>query len=166
MRPASALSANWWLSLLYAQRDQGSRGVLVAGAQSRRRCCTSAGDQFARSRDRQANGCEDARIRIAAGLATSGSLPQCCEHALLSKRAVKAVRGFLKIYDQICELAHGPLLDLLETTIELTRYREHLAKQTQASEGEDSDVLANLDELLAEAQEIGRRFGSPSWTRG
>ena len=88
------------------------------------------------------------------GLPLLAACRQCCEHALLSKRAVTAVRGFLKIYDQLCELVHGPLLDLLETTIELTRYREHLAKQTQAADGEDSDVLANLDELLAEAQEI------------
>lgn len=75
---------------------------------------------------------------------------QCA--GVLSKRANSSVRGFLKIYDQLCTLVHGPLVDLLESTIELTKYREYLKKQSQASEGDD--LTGNLDELLAEAYEL------------
>ena len=77
---------------------------------------------------------------------------QSAEAGILSKRATGAVRGFVKIFDQICSLAHGPLLDLLEATIELTKYREFLEKQNRHDE--ESDVTANLDELLAEAHEM------------
>jgi DNA helicase-2/ATP-dependent DNA helicase PcrA len=45
------------------------------------------------------------------------------------------------------------LVDLLQTAIELTRYREHLMKQRGT--GDDlSEVTENLDELLAEAAEL------------
>jgi len=71
----------------------------------------------------------------------------------LSKRALVAVASFVKIYDQLCSLVHGPLLDLLQTTIELTHYREHMLK-THRGEDSDQDVLENLDELLAEAREL------------
>ncbi|MEM7474248.1 MAG: UvrD-helicase domain-containing protein [Planctomycetota bacterium] len=87
------------------------------------------------------------------GLPLLAAARECADHGLLSKRAVSSVRRFLKIFDQLCELVHGPLVDLLETTIELTGYRAHLEKHSQG-DGEDSDVLANLDELLAEAHEI------------
>ncbi len=72
---------------------------------------------------------------------------------LLSKRAGSAVAGFLKIYDQLCSIVHGPLLDLLQTTVELTKYREHLIKLGGGIE-EDSEVTSNLDELLAEVSEL------------
>lgn len=78
---------------------------------------------------------------------------QCVEGGLVTKRASNGVQQFLKIYDQLCSIAHDPLVDLLQTTIELTRYREHLIKQS--GPGDDlSEVTTNLDELLAEAHEL------------
>ncbi len=84
------------------------------------------------------------------------SMLDACRQAVASKvltsKAAKSVAGFLTIFDQLVSLAHGPLLDLLQTAIELTRYREHLAKQRA---GDDlSEVTANLDELMAEAHEL------------
>ena len=75
------------------------------------------------------------------------------EHRTLSKRAVSAIADFLKIYDQLGSLIHGPLVDLLQTTIELTHFREHIHKQKRGDESE-GDSLTNLDELLAEAREL------------
>ncbi len=80
---------------------------------------------------------------------------------VLSKRATVAVAGFLKLYDQLCDLSRGPLLDLLESTIELTEYREHLAKSA-ANEADADEVIANLNELLAEASERDQAGDSPS----
>lgn len=77
----------------------------------------------------------------------------CTQFSMVSKRACTAIKGFLKIYDQLCSIVHGPLLDLLELTIELTRYREHLMKQDAKNE-EAADIATNLDELLAEASEL------------
>ena len=74
-------------------------------------------------------------------------------HKTLSKRALSAIAGFLKIYDQLCSLVHGPLVDLLQMTIELTHFREHVIKQRRGEESE-GDALTNLDELLAEAHEL------------
>lgn len=80
---------------------------------------------------------------------------ECVDSGILSRRAASAVRSFLKVYDQISSLACGPLVDLLETTIDLTRYRDFLAKQ-KSDASDDSDVAANLDELLSEAYELDR----------
>lgn len=80
-------------------------------------------------------------------------------HRTLSKRAVSAIAGFVKIYDQLCSLVHGPLVDLLQTTIELTHFREHIHKQRRGDESE-SDSLTNLDELLAEAREVDLTAGA------
>ncbi|MEM8733843.1 MAG: UvrD-helicase domain-containing protein [Planctomycetota bacterium] len=93
-----------------------------------------------------------------AGHAASRGLPmlaacrECVEGGIVSKRAASSVKKFLTIYDQLCTLVHGPLTDLLQTTIELTKYREFLSKQKPADD--DGDVGENLDELLAEAYEI------------
>lgn len=98
-------------------------------------------------------------IQKISDLATGLQIPmlEACRHALanklLSKRAATAMAGFLKIYDQLVSIVHGPLLDLLQATIELTGYREYLHKAARDSES-DSDVASNLDELLAEAREI------------
>lgn len=75
------------------------------------------------------------------------------QHGLLAAKATKAISGFLKIYDQLASIIHGPLVDLLNVTIELTGYRKHLQK-TKAGEEPSTDVLENLDELLAEAHEL------------
>ena len=85
------------------------------------------------------------------------SLLEACRKAvaagMLNKRAQAAVKSFLKLYDQLTSIVHGPLLDLLQTTIELTKYREYMLKQARGDESE-ADVLSNLDELLAEAREL------------
>ncbi|GAB5403634.1 MAG: UvrD-helicase domain-containing protein [Aureliella sp.] len=80
------------------------------------------------------------------------AMRECVQFGLLSSRAVKAVAKFLKIYDQLAAIVHGPLVDLLNVTIELTGYREYLAKQDAREDRSDSE--SNLDELLAEAAEL------------
>lgn len=86
------------------------------------------------------------------GLPMLAACKDCAEHGLLSKRAATAVKKYVGIYEQLRTLIHGPLTDLLESTIELTKYRAHLAKQKAGDD--ESDVAENLDELLAEAYEI------------
>ncbi|MCA9133985.1 MAG: ATP-binding domain-containing protein, partial [Planctomycetales bacterium] len=85
------------------------------------------------------------------------SMLDACRQAVadkvLSKRAHSAVASFLKIYDQLVSIVHGPLLDLLQVTVELTHYRDYLLKQNRGGESE-TEVFANLDELLAEAREL------------
>lgn len=96
-------------------------------------------------------------ISLLQEFATRNGLPlleacrQGIESGVLKKRAASSLRGFLRIFDQVRSLAHGPLSDLLESTIELTKYREFLEKQAGSS---DTDLVANLEELLAEAYEL------------
>ncbi len=84
------------------------------------------------------------------------SLLEACRSAtsqpIVSKRATTAIRSFLKIFDGLCDIVHGPLLDLLLSTIEQIHYREYLLKQNR--DEDEHDVLRNLDELLAEAREL------------
>ncbi len=84
------------------------------------------------------------------------SMLEACRSAIaagtVSGRAATAIKSFLKIYDGLSSIVHGPLLDLLLSTIEQTKYRDHLLKQNQGEE--ESDVMRNLDELLAEAHEL------------
>lgn len=77
----------------------------------------------------------------------------CADNGTVSSKAAKAIGGFLKLYDQLSTLVHGPLVDLLQSAIELTKYREHLQK-LKGGEEEIAEVTANLDELLAEAHEL------------
>ena len=70
-----------------------------------------------------------------------------------AKRASSAIAGFLKIYDQLCSLSRGSLLDLIQATIDLTQYRDFLTKSA-ASEADAHELAVNLDELLAEANEL------------
>ncbi len=83
---------------------------------------------------------------------------QAIEQKVLSKRALSALTSFLKTHDQLSSLVHGPLLDLVQLTIELTDYRNYLLK-LNGGEDSDSDVLSNLDELLAEARELDNEVG-------
>jgi len=91
-------------------------------------------------------------------LASRQQIPllEACRAAIgggtVTGRAVAAIKSFLKIYDSLCSIVHGPLLDLLVSTIEQTNYRDYLLKQNQGEE--ESDVMRNLDELLAEAHEL------------
>lgn len=85
------------------------------------------------------------------------SLLEACRMAVQSnsfaKRANSAVAGFLKIYDQLCTLSRGSLLELIQATIDLTQYRDFLTKSA-ASETDAHELSVNLDELLAEANEL------------
>lgn len=80
----------------------------------------------------------------------------------LDKRASAGLSSFVKLYETLVELVHGPLVELLQTVLELTGYREYLVKENSQLDRE-SDVLANIDELLAEAAEIDASLndGSP-----
>ncbi len=80
----------------------------------------------------------------------------------LDKRALSGLTGFLKLFDTLSEYVHGSLVELIRTTIELTGYREYLAKQNSRDD-RDADALANLDELLAEAADLDHSTddGSP-----
>ena len=85
------------------------------------------------------------------------SLLEACRMAIQSnsfaKRASAAIAGFLKIYDQLCTLSRGSLLDLIQATIDMTQYRDFLTKSA-ASETDAHELSVNLDELLAEANEL------------
>jgi DNA helicase-2/ATP-dependent DNA helicase PcrA len=85
------------------------------------------------------------------------SLLDACRMAVQSdsfaKRASSAIAGFLKIYDQLCTLSRGSLLELIQATIDLTQYRDFLTKSA-ASETDAHELSVNLDELLAEANEL------------
>ncbi len=85
------------------------------------------------------------------------SLLEACRMAVqsnsLAKRANSAVAGFLKIYEQLCTLSRGSLLELIQATIDLTQYRDFLTKSA-ASETDAHELSVNLDELLAEANEL------------
>ena len=85
------------------------------------------------------------------------SLLEACRMAVQSnsfaKRANSAVAGFLKIYEQLCTLSRGSLLELIQATIDLTQYRDFLTKSA-ASETDAHELSVNLDELLAEANEL------------
>ena len=85
------------------------------------------------------------------------SLLEACRMAVQSssfaKRASSAIAGFLKIYDQLCSLSRGSLLELIQATIDLTQYRDFLTKSA-ASEADAQELAVNLDELLAEANEL------------
>ncbi len=85
------------------------------------------------------------------------SMLDACRMAVQSnsftKRASSAIAAFLKIYDQLCADSRGSLLELIQSTIELTQYREFLTKSA-ASESDAQELVTNLDELLADAHEV------------
>ncbi len=89
------------------------------------------------------------------------SLIEACRLAvethLLGKKIESGIRQFLVIQDKLAELVHGPLLTLIEAVIELTDYRNYLARGKEVVSENENDVLANLDELVAEAAELDRQ---------
>lgn len=84
-------------------------------------------------------------------------LLESCRHMLqsgeASTRTTKGLSEFLRIYDSLTSLLHGPLSDLIEATLELTGYREYLKRQGSA-ENDHDETLANIHELVAEAAEL------------
>lgn len=89
------------------------------------------------------------------------SLIEACRTAvqshLFSKKVENGVKQFLSIQDKLSELVHGNLLTLIETVLELTDYRNYLARGKDVVGENENDVLANLDELVAEAAELDRQ---------
>ena len=90
------------------------------------------------------------------------SLLDACRVAIdtraLSKKTASGVTKFLQIQDRLSELVHGTLLELINTTLEMTEYRAYLTGGSQRQEDRASEVMANLDELIAEAAEIDRQL--------
>lgn len=89
------------------------------------------------------------------------SLLDACRVAVdtqvLAKKSASGVRKFLEIQDRLAELVHGNLLDLINATLELTQYRDYLSGGSQELDDSTSEILANLDELVAEAAEVDRQ---------
>jgi len=75
------------------------------------------------------------------------------EEKALSARANKALQGFLQVIDAISFRLSDSLVTVLETTLELTGYRGYL-QASKASQQDEFDLQQNIDELLAEAQEM------------
>lgn len=75
------------------------------------------------------------------------------EERTLAAKPTTALRHFIDLYDQLARQATGALLSLLQATLDQTQYREHLAKQ-KTDEGDSAELFQNIDELLAEAQEL------------
>lgn len=72
---------------------------------------------------------------------------------LLSSKACRSLAGFLQVMDSISHRLHDSLVQLLETTLELTDYRSYL-RTSKSADPEDFELEQNIDELLAEAQEL------------
>ncbi len=79
------------------------------------------------------------------------------ETHVFGKKIENGVKQFLDIQDKLSDLVHGNLLTLIETTLTLTDYRNYLARGKDAISDSENDVLANLDELVAEAAELDRQ---------
>jgi DNA helicase II / ATP-dependent DNA helicase PcrA len=78
---------------------------------------------------------------------------QMVDEKTLAAKATVALRQFIELYDDLARQAAGSLLNLLQATIDQTQYREFLAKQKKEDE-DSSELFQNIDELLAEAQEL------------
>lgn len=70
-------------------------------------------------------------------------------------KSTAALANFLELYDDLSRKASGSLLSLLEATLERTQYRDYLAK-LKGEEANSTELLQNIDELLADAQELDR----------
>ncbi len=71
----------------------------------------------------------------------------------LGSKATASLRQFIELYDALSHKSAGSLLELLQTTIDETAYREYLLKQN-SNDTDPSELLQNIDELLADAQEL------------
>lgn len=70
----------------------------------------------------------------------------------LTAKAKKSLVEFLKLMDILREESKGRLCELLQTLITKIDYRPYLQKVRR--EEADADVMANIDELLADAAEL------------
>lgn len=73
----------------------------------------------------------------------------------LAKRAVTMVAKFVQIYDRLAIKATASLEDLIRYLVEETAYEAFLEKT--AVEQQDSNPMANVDELITAAVEFDRR---------
>jgi DNA helicase-2/ATP-dependent DNA helicase PcrA len=73
----------------------------------------------------------------------------------LAKRSSSMVVKFVRIYERLCIKATASLEDLLRYLIEETQYEQHLDKT--AVDGQDSQPMANVDELITAAVEFDRQ---------
>ncbi|NNE00522.1 MAG: UvrD-helicase domain-containing protein [Pirellulaceae bacterium] len=73
----------------------------------------------------------------------------------LAKRAKTMIAKFITVYDRLSIKATAPLEDLLRYLVEETQYEEYL--QRTAVEQQDSNPMANVDELISAAVEFDRQ---------
>lgn len=73
----------------------------------------------------------------------------------LAKRSASMVAKFVTIYDRVATKATAPLEDLLRFLIDETAYEKYLDRT--AVEQQDSNPMANVDELITAAVEFDRR---------
>lgn len=85
------------------------------------------------------------------------SLLDACHIAVkektLTPKANRALSGFTEVVNSISTKVTDSLVKLLEATLEITDYRDYL-RASRAGEAEDFEIQQNIDELLAEAQEL------------
>ena len=72
----------------------------------------------------------------------------------LAKRSASMVTKFVQIYDRLAHRATSSLEDILRYIVEEIRYADHVEKT--AVEQQDSEPMANVDELISAAVEFDR----------
>lgn len=72
----------------------------------------------------------------------------------LAKRSASMVSKFVQIYDRLAHKATAALEDLLRYIVEEIKYDEYLVRT--AAEQQDSEPMANVDELITAAVEFDR----------
>ncbi len=72
----------------------------------------------------------------------------------LAKRSASMVTKFVQIYDRLAHKATAALEDLLRYIVEQIKYDEYLMRT--AAEQQDSEPMANVDELISAAVEFDR----------
>lgn len=75
---------------------------------------------------------------------------------ILSAKAIKGARAFLKLYDELVILSRGPLTKVLQHLIKETDYITYL--QARKTDTADNAVSENVNELLADANQIDLEY--------
>lgn len=86
------------------------------------------------------------------GLAMLAALRHAIPHGLLSPKATKGAAAFLKLYDELCELASGTIVEMLKHLLKETDYVNYL--QQKKTDAPDNSVQENVNELLADAAQL------------
>ncbi|MCA9262448.1 MAG: UvrD-helicase domain-containing protein [Planctomycetales bacterium] len=74
----------------------------------------------------------------------------------ITKRVEKSLQNFVKAYDQLAEDPAAPVEELVGLTLSVTGYEDHLR---ESHTEEDSNRLANVQELMTAAKEFDERMG-------